>query len=192
MKTLALYILLLFSIIACKENYSPKPFEYFRIDLPEKKYTYFDTNACFYSFQYPVYSRIEPYTNENNKAKDTCWINIFFPDFKATIHITYHKLHNNLYKYIEECHMLAYKHDIKADAINETLYIDTLNKIYGMVYEIKGNAASPVQFYLTDSVKHFVRGSLYFNVKPNKDSLAPVIEFIKQDIKKLIETFKWK
>jgi gliding motility-associated lipoprotein GldD len=161
--------------------------EYFRIDLPEKKYMLYDS-ACPYSFQIPVYSRITKGLQKN----EPCWINIDFPQFKATIFISYFDISNNLPKLLEDCRTLAYKHDIKADAIHEVLYVDSARKVYGMVYEIKGDAASPLQFYLTDSIKHFLRASLYFNVRPNKDSLAPVIDFINKDAKHLIETLKWK
>ncbi len=164
--------------------------EYFRIDLPSKTYTTLDTNTCLYRFEYPLYATIEPY--DTTKNRNSGWLNIQFSAFKATLHITYYDIQDNLYKYTEESRSLAYKHDIKADAIREIAYIDSKNKVFGMVYEIKGNAASPVQFYLTDSIKHFIRGSLYFNVKPNKDSLAPVITFLYEDVKHLIETLRWK
>ncbi|PIV58809.1 MAG: gliding motility lipoprotein GldD, partial [Bacteroidetes bacterium CG02_land_8_20_14_3_00_31_25] len=53
-------------------------------------------------------------------------------------------------------------------------------------------AASNIQFYVTDSIRHFVRGALYFETKPNKDSLAPIINFIEQDVTHLVETLRWK
>ncbi len=179
--------LLIFILWGCHSHYTPKPMEYFRIDLPQKKYILYDS-VCPYSFQYPAYARIV----KGLDTKEPCWISIDFPSFKATVYITYFAITNNLSHLLDDCHTLAYKHDIKADAIHEILYSDTLRKIYGMVYEIKGDAASPLQFYVTDSVKHFLRASLYFNVKPNKDSLAPVIEFIDKDVKHLIETLTWK
>jgi gliding motility-associated lipoprotein GldD len=182
------FIVIIFMITSCGKSYQPKPLEYFRIDFPQKNYTTFDSVSCYYKFQYPIYAKIQPYKKETNN----CWLNIQFPYFKATIHLTYIKIQNNLRMLTEESRSLAYKHDIKADAIIEILYSDTIHNIYGMVYEIKGNAASPIQFFLTDSSNHFLRGSLYFNVKPNKDSLAPVVAFIKEDIKYLIETLRWK
>jgi gliding motility-associated lipoprotein GldD len=93
---------------------------------------------------------------------------------------------------LEDSRELAYKHTIKAESINEKIFLKPGRNVYGMLYEIEGNTASSVQFYLTDSTKHFLRGALYFNIQPNKDSLAPVINFVKEDIKILMETFKWK
>ncbi|HNV96041.1 MAG TPA: gliding motility lipoprotein GldD [Bacteroidales bacterium] len=187
MKNKYWFIVLLF--YACNSNYSPKPMEYFRIDFPKKEYQLFDS-LCPYTFQYPVYGRITKGLGE--QEQNPCWINIEFPAFKATMYISYFDLNNNLPKLLEDCRSLAYKHDIKADAIHEILYNDFEHHLFGMVYEIKGNAASPLQFYLTDSTHHFLRGSLYFDVKPNKDSLAPVIDFLQKDAKHLIETLRWK
>lgn len=181
--------LFLLYILSCTSP-SPKPSEFFRIDLPKKRYIKFSESKCNFEFEYPEYSKIE--NNTKDSILNPCWKNIVFPYFKATIYLTYYSVNNNFNRLAEDSRTLAYKHDVKADAIREILYIDSINKVYGIVYEIKGNAASPVQFFVSDSTKHFLRGSLYFNTKPNKDSLAPVIEFISKDIKHLIETLRWK
>jgi len=119
------------------------------------------------------------------------WMNIEFPQFKAKIHLSYKKVSGNLNGYIEDSHTLAYKHAIKADGIEEILLEDSSRKMYGILYDIKGNAASSVQFYVTDSLHNFLRGSLYFEAQPNKDSLAPSIVFFRKDILHLIETLSW-
>jgi len=119
-------------------------------------------------------------------------INIVFPGLNGTIHLSYFNVNNNINDLLEDNRKLVYKHTIKADAINEVYYNDTLKAVYGVLYEIKGNAASSVQFYATDSVRHFLRGSLYFNNVPNKDSLAPVIKFVEKDIDHLMKTLSWK
>lgn len=178
-------LLLLFS---CNQDNIPKPSGYFRIDLPEKKFQLYE-NDCPYTFEYPVYAKA---TISDQGNAQPCWLNLEFPDFKARIHLSYIKISGDINPVIEECRTLVYKHDIKADAINEIPYIDSLNKVYGTLYEIKGNAASSIQFYVTDSIKNFVRGALYFDVKPNKDSLAPVIDFVEQDITHIVESLRWK
>jgi gliding motility-associated lipoprotein GldD len=119
-------------------------------------------------------------------------VNIDFPRFDGKIHISYKQVRNNLDRYTEDSRTLAYKHSIKADAIKETLYGNDSSHVYGILYEIKGNAASSLQFFVTDSTRNFLRGSLYFNVQPNKDSLAPVISFFRDDIIRLMETVTWK
>ncbi len=173
--------------MACGSEQLPKPRGYFRIDFPEKDYRMYQ-DSCPYSFEYPTFAEISP---DNDALSEPCWININYPAMKAQIHITYMPVAKNAAKYLEESRSLAYKHTIKADAIDEKIYMDSLRNVYGTLYNIEGNAASSIQFYLTDSVKHFLRGALYFNVEPNKDSLAPVVNFINKDIEHLIETFQW-
>jgi gliding motility-associated lipoprotein GldD len=121
-----------------------------------------------------------------------CWINILFPVYGGTIHISYKEVSKNLDMYVEDSRNLAYKHTIKADAIRETVYADPGKSVYGILYDIKGDAASSVQFFLTDSSTHFLRGSLYLNTVPDKDSLSPVINFFREDIVHLMESFEWK
>jgi gliding motility-associated lipoprotein GldD len=161
---------------------------YFRIDFPPKKYQTYK-GECPFSFDYPLYARV---IKSDMANAEPCWLNVEFPQFNAKVHLSYKYVSGNINEIIEECHTLAYKHAIKADAIDEKLYIDSANKVFGMLYEIKGNAASSIQFYVSDSTKNFLRGALYFNVRPNKDSLAPVIDFIEQDITQLMETLRWK
>ena len=115
-----------------------------------------------------------------------------FNKIGGRLHISYKNINNNLGQILEDSRKLAYKHSIKADAIHEQVFIQPERNIYGILYEIDGNAASSIQFYVTDSINHYVRGALYFNVEPNKDSLAPVIRFIKDDIIVMIESFEWK
>ena len=191
-KTLFMYIgvLIVFSSIllsGCKQNYTPKPRGYFRIDMPKKEYKSLP-DSFPYKFQYPVYTVIN---NDISRLSERYWINIEYPEINGKIHISYKKVNNNINQLIEDTRELAYKHTIKADAINETMFQKPDKNVYGILYEIEGNAASSAQFFLTDSVENYLRGALYINVKPNKDSLAPVINYIKSDIKVLIESFEW-
>ncbi len=182
-------ILLTISIFAlsCQENYIPKPRGYFRIGFPQKEYKAIDT-LLPYRFEMPVYAEVLPDDTRNTQPY---WINVSLTGMNAKLYISYHPVHNNLNQILEDSHELAYKHAIKADAIDEQVFINNEKKVYGIFYTIAGNAATPMQFYLTDSVHHYLRGALYFNNNPNKDSLAPVIDFLKPDIIHLIETFNW-
>ncbi len=183
-----LILILAILLVRCSENYTPKPRGYFRVTFPDKKYQKFESKAP-YSFDIPVYSKMVPDTIDKDGK---WWYNLVFPSMKATIHISYKDISGNLQKYLEDSRTLVYKHTIKADAINEQTFINPDKNVYGILYEIKGNAASPYQFFVTDSTKHFVRGALYFNVYPNKDSLAPSFKFLKKDIIRLMETVEWK
>lgn len=175
-------------LFGCQSPTMPKPRGYFRLKFPEKQYRAFDS-IFPYKFYYPVYGRI---VKDNQKGAENYWINVEFPKYKAKIHISYKSVHNNIDTLIEDVRTLAYKHTIKADAINEKLFLNPKRRVYGTLYDIRGNAASSYQFYVTDSVKHFLRGALYFSVHPNKDSLAPAIEFFGKDMTYLIESLEWK
>ena len=142
-----------------------------------------------YYFQIPSYSVPGHDPLSPNQPN---WITIEIPANHAQIHLSYKKIDKNLETYIEESRSLAYQHSQKASAIEEQLFINPSRKVYGTIYTIKGNAASPMQFYLTDSVSHFLRGSLYIKEVPNSDSLQPVIRFLSQDVLQLIKTTEWK
>jgi gliding motility-associated lipoprotein GldD len=171
-----------------EEMGTPKPRGYFRIELSPKTYQNFDS-ICPFTFDYPVYSRVVP---DKNPGAQPCWLNIEFPKYNATINLSYIQLDKNIDRYVEDSRSLAVKHTIKASAIDEQMILRDSVKVYGLLYDIKGNAASSVQFYLTDSTRHFLRGALYFNVAPNVDSLGIVIDYIHKDIDKMIQTFRWK
>ena len=177
--------------ISCddSDNYLPKPRGYFRIDLPEKAYTRVDTIEK-YSFECPQYALVtpDPYSpNENN------WINIEMPPFKGSIHLTHKPVNNNLSDYLEDVHTMVTKHLQKANGVRDSLIVNDEHHVYGMFIEMDGKGvATPMQFYLTDSTRNFVRGALYFNFQPNNDSMQPVINFIREDIDHMINTFEWK
>lgn len=173
---------------SCGGDYYPKPRGYFRIDLPERSYAQFDSTYP-YSFEFPVYSKLSADTDPH---AEPYWINLSFPQFKGTLHLSYKPIKGNLNDYLEDTRTMVMKHIPKASSIENNAYENPAQQVYGLTYTISGvAAASPYQFYLTDSTRHFVRGALYFNTVPNNDSLAPVIEFLKEDINHLIETFKW-
>ncbi len=183
-----LMLLCFFALSGCNE-YIPKPRGYFRIDLPEKTYETFNKSGYPYSFEYAGIAEVVP---KEGNPDDPFWIDIIYPQFNARIYGSYKKVENNLREVSEDSRTFVNKHNIKADAITEQLYENEERKVYGILFELKGNTASGIQFMLTDSTRHFFRGALYFNVSPNKDSIAPVAEFIKEDIIRLIETLEWK
>ena len=189
MKPCIFYFLLLSVAAACGNPPAPKPEGYLRIDLPEKHYRLFDNVAFPYRFEYPVYASVAPDTTSHHH--EPYWLNIHLPE-KATIHFSYKKIKNNLPELLDDTHNFVYRHVIKASAITETPIHNSEKKTYGMFYEISGEAASSVQFYATDSVRHFIRGALYFMETPNYAYLAPMISYYTADIEHLIETLQWK
>lgn len=184
-------MILLISVFttACQQSYVPKPRGFFRIDTPVKAYRDLDSTLP-YAFSLPVYCKITPDKYSPNEKN---WINIEFTNFKGVLHLSYKPLNNNLKKYLDDSHTLVSKHIAKATAIEESEISNPKHKVFGTIYKIQGaEAASVYQFYVTDSIHHFLRGALYFNALPNNDSLVPVIDFVSKDIDYLIETLKWK
>jgi len=186
-KQLGLIIALIVIITACTHSTTPKPRGYFRITFPEHEYSLYQDGKP-YTFEASKHANV---IADPSPHAEQYWLNIRYPQHKGVIHFSYKPVEDNLAVILEDSRGLAYKHSIKADAIGERVFASDENKTYGILYDIKGDAASSLQFFLTDSVKHFVRGSLYFDVIPNKDSLAPVVDFIKEDVMHLMETLKW-
>lgn len=188
LKQIAILLVLLFGASGCENETVPRPEGYFRIDLPEKEYQLKDFH-CPFTFEIPKYSFLEL---KGENTDEPCWFNINFPRQKAKVYVTYKPVGNNLKDYIEEAYVLTSEHQVKAFNIQSMNYVNDSAKVYGLIYKLSGNVASQVQFYLTDSTDHFVRGALYFETRPNSDSLAPVVDFITKDIENLMESFSWK
>lgn len=180
-----------FATVGCEDEeeiFSPKPRGYFRINFPEKKYRLYDS-ICPYTFEIPVYAAMN---QDKHNGAEPCWLNLEFPKYRATVHLSYKTVNNDIGKYLEDAHQFANKHQVKATGLDEIAVMRDSAKVYGLVFDIAGNTASAVQFYLTDSTHHFLRGALYFNSVPNIDSLRIVVDFIKKDILHLINTTHWK
>ncbi len=186
-----LFIILLSLVLisACDQDYVPKPRAYYRINFPEKQYQKFESD-CPYSFEYPTYAQIEPDMAGDEKF---CWINVNYSGFNADLHVSYKPIveDGDLQHLISDAYTFVEKHNIKAETITEERIENSTYDAAGLMFRIGGNTASNLQFFLTDSTNHFLRASLYFNCEPNKDSLAPVVDFIEQDLEHLFKTFQW-
>lgn len=167
----------------------PKPRGYFRIDLPKKNYRIYESN-CPLSIEIPSYAKVEIF--RNHESADSCWFNIFFPGLNARLHCTYIPVGKNMARLLSDSYGFAAKHEMKASALKRTLVSDDARNVYGIIYDIEGDAASQLQFFLTDSTNHFFRGSLYFFNSPNPDSVSPVLSFIREDLVHLTESITWK
>ena len=182
-------------LISCNTNYTvDKKRGYFKIDFPEKKYRLFDQPGYPYSFEYPVYANVvRDTTFFDGKPENDWWINIDFPQFNGRVFVSYKEIGKHRFdSLVDDAFKMSYKqHSQKASSI-EPVPFRTPNKIDGIYFTLEGNTATANQFFLTDSVKHFLRGSLYFDAAPNEDSLSIVNDFLKKDLQYLINTLKWK
>lgn len=172
---------------------TPKPRAYPKVVYPEKSYQVFNGDYCDFSFEYPKYAVIQQDTNFFDEAPaHPCWFDLFFPTFDSRLYCTYYPI--GVDKSFEELKSDAFElaswHNKKADYIDE-IRIEKDNRVSGFAFVIEGAAASPFQFYLTDSTDHFLRGSLYFNAQVQPDSLAPIYDFVEEDLLRMIETFEW-
>ncbi|SFJ29980.1 gliding motility lipoprotein GldD [Myroides guanonis] len=173
---------LLFTI-ACKDISQPKPDAFLALNYPSPKYDLVET-SCTYSFEANDWSSI--------KEQKDCGFEVHYPEMKATIYINYKPVKNNIDVLLSDAQKLTYEHFIKADGISEQPYINKEKGVYGMFYEVEGNAATNAQFYATDSLNNFIVASLYFYAKPNYDSILPATDYVKNDMRKIMESLEWK
>lgn len=173
----------LFFLISCGDETTPKPNAQLRLEYPNATYGKLD-GTCPFSFMVNDLAKIS--------SKQPCAYEIHYPKMKATIYITYKNVDNNINDLLRDAQKLTYDHAVKADEIITQPFIDKKHKVYGMFSEVGGNAATNAQFYVTDSTKNFLVGSMYFYAKPNFDSILPAASYVKDDIRKIMETIEWK
>lgn len=182
-------ILLAIIISCCKQDYQPKPIGYNRLVLPEASYV-LSPDTLPYRFQYSSHARL---LKDTSWIRDKHWVEIYYPELQATIHVTYKKVNGSaklLREFLQDAYVLTAKHQIKAYAIDETIVRTPTGKT-AVIAELEGEVPSQFQFTLTDSVKHFLRGAVYFNVRVQNDSLQPAIDFVKRDAMHLVNTVEW-
>lgn len=180
---------------ACEEKIAiPKPRMYPKVHYPEKGYQTYDPQNCPFRFDIPHYSAAEQDTMFfEERPPNDCWTNILFPDFKGQLYCSYYPVRNReeLDKLIADGYKISSKHIVRADFIDERV-INKPNQVYGVLFNVQGAAASGLQFYLTDSTRHFFLASLYFESEVRPDSIRPIFEFLEKDIFQMIESFEWK
>lgn len=196
---------------SCNSNYIPRPKGYFKISFPEHQYQKFEKPGFPYSFELPVYAKVvQDSTFFEEQPENPYWINIDFPQFQGKIYISYVEIGgksrfkirgpngsyidsigvNTFDRLLSSSFNLTFKHSLKASSIDDSVF-RTQNGVEGIFFKIGGNAATANQFLVTDTVKHFLRGALYFDATPNEDSLGIVNQFLQQDMKHMINTLKW-
>lgn len=181
-KTIALPLFAL-AFFSCKDDALPKPASYLSLEYPVANYENFDEN-CPFTFEMNDIAVVQ--------NKGNCDFTLNYPKMKATIYLTYKPVTGDVEAHLKDAQQLTYKHTIKADDIVEQPFVNSDDKVYGMMYKVGGNAATNALFYATDSTKHFVTGSVYFYAKPNFDSILPAANYMRNDMKMLMETLRWK
>ncbi|MDH5607990.1 MAG: gliding motility lipoprotein GldD [Cyclobacteriaceae bacterium] len=183
-------VVIVFLLLAgCGKSYLPKPKGYNFIDLPEASYQSLE-DTMPYDFEYSKYARLYP---DTSRLSEPYWMDIYYPVFDAFIQLTYKPVDKStvLEEYITDSYRLTSKHNVKAYSIEEKILVLTSGKV-ASVSELEGDVPSTFQFYITDSTHHFLRGALYFHTATKNDSLAPAIDFLKNDIVHLLSTLEWR
>jgi gliding motility-associated lipoprotein GldD len=165
----------------CKDEVLPKPKAQLRLEYPKGESKVVQTEN--YSFQYNSLAKVKDLKRSS--------FTLDYPSIKGAIYLTYKPVQNNLIDLLSDAQKLSYEHVAKADNILEQKFINEDARVFGMFYEVKGNAASQAQFYATDSTEHFLTGSLYFYAKPNYDSIYPAAAYLQNDVRRILETLQW-
>lgn len=176
-------LVVLMVMMSCKDEVLPKPNAMLRLEYPEASYAESNIN-CAYTFDKNIQATV--------KENRDCSLVLDYPAMKGSVYITYKPIQNNLKTLLIDAQKLSYEHVVKADNIVEQPFINEEDQVFGMFYEVSGNAASQSQFYVTDSTDHFVTGSLYFYAKPNYDSILPAAVYLQRDIRRVMESLRWK
>ena len=177
-------------LVSCTKTNTPKPYGYYRITVPDTAYT--DFEAQYPSYPYTFALSQNAVVKPRLDAEEPYWINLFYPALDATIHCSYKPVHHNLRELTNDALEFVYRNASFANAIPEQDYTHPEANVYGVLFDLEGNTASSCQFFITDSTTHFFRASVYCNCPPNADSLAPVYEYLRTDVLKMVETFQWK
>jgi len=163
----------------------PKPPSYLRTDLPKHSYEKF-SDRCPYSFEKSKAYTVKEVSIEN------CHKDIDLGPVNGVIHFSYIDMKESLGSYVNFANDKVDEHKLKATAIVDTKILHPEKKVFGTFFELQGDVATPFQFYLTDSTTRFVSGVVYLNTKPNYDSLKPTLDYLKEDLFKMVNTFEWK
>jgi len=200
------------SFACTEEDPVARPYGYAKAVLPKRQWAtcqqpgfpaHFEYNAASVPRLLPSGSG-NPTEGNRPQQEGTLWMNLEYPELKAQVHLSYHPLNSIYYGngqqvrvadalavLMAETQRMTFKHTLKASGIEETLVRYPEHKVHGMLYTVRGNAASQTQFYVTDSIRHYLRGSLYFGATPNADSLQPYSDYILEDVLHMLSTLKW-
>ena len=181
-----------FSLMSCDAVVpQPKPKGYPRIELPSNASKALNYPGPF-EFEIAQVAVVRP-APERPEFPGGLWLNIDYPDFRSTIYLTYLPVTNNLPELLDAANQQVYQgHVTMSEGIEERALVYSERKVFGRVFQLLGPVATPVQFYLTDSARHFLRGSLYFNYAANYDSIAPILTYLNQDIDRMMSSLVWK
>lgn len=195
-KRFLVILLIAVTLFSCVEEqvHTPKPKMFPRVVYPAQTYDQFKLEACNFTFDKPAYASVKTGIKFfDEESSHPCWFDLELKDFKGSIHFSYNPIENSnsLDKLVSDAFRIVEQHNSKAE-YREEIIIENENGVNGLLFNLEGPVASPINFFLTDTTNHFVRASLYFNSAVDPDSIAPILDFVSNDIRKILETFEWK
>lgn len=185
-KILFLFSLFLFHFSCDETNYLPREKGFLRLEFEKPTYDTFSSEASKLNFIFNnAYSSFEIVSDEKIvlKYKDIK-IDLVLSDVELENLSSFEESIRNFYVFLEP-------HRKKSNQISIKEFTSVDNKRFAKVFEMRGPVASPLQFYVTDSINHFLFGSMNVMVKSNYDSIYPSIMYVKNDIFSIIESVNW-
>ena len=186
-------ILIGLCVLACIScvDYTPKPRGYMRIEPAEARYVRLDDKDLPFEFRVSDATVVE--LSDSGRVQRLVGVNILYPELGAKLYCSYFPVTPASLRIADaECRSFVARQAKPTDRIAEKAYSNPDAEVYASLFLIEGESASPIQFMLTDSASRFFRAALYFNCKPNADSLAPAVAYIRRDIVELIQSFSWR
>lgn len=186
LKSFSFALLGVIVMVSCNNqgNYVPKPSTFLELNLPERSYEIY-TDSCGYSFNKPSYFNVK------NITGSTCNRDVELTSLNGTLHLSRIDMDTSLGVYVNYAIDKVGEHKVKATAIHDTSFVRNDARVFGTLFELQGNVASPFHFYVTDSTTRFVSGVVYFNTRPNYDSIKPTLDFVKHDLYEFMNTMEW-
>lgn len=174
------------TLSSCNDKPMAKPRGHVRLEYPQAHYKKWEASNTPYSFEYNTFAEIK------HNPKRAFWYTIEYKKMNATVYLSYFPVQNNLKSLLKDSEELLDTHTIKANSAKDSQFSNPEKKVYGLITRLGGETASNIQFHFTDSIQHFLSGSLYFHTHPKPDSLKPAIDYISKDIRYLAESLHWK
>ena len=165
-------------VFSCENNFNlPKPDAYLRIEFNEPKYlNYEDVN-----------SQIDFYYNSSSSSINQISsksINLNYENLGMSLDLSFNKLssENEVINYITDFNLLLDTHTKRSNGFLVKEFENVEYSTFGKIYEFKGDVASPIQFFITDSLNNFIQGAVNKEISSKYDSIYPSIQYIKNDI----------
>ena len=174
---------------SCQQSSIPKPYGYIRLTMPDTCYA--DAVPAGYPYRFDVSCNAEVGSVLNDQGGQY-WIDLHYPALNATVHCSYQPVRGNLRELTDDAIRFVYRHSSHASSIPEQGFVHAEARVYGVLFDLEGNTASSMQFFVTDSVRHFFRAAAYCDCVPNADSLAPVYDYLHKDVVRMVESFEWR